>query len=110
VGANNQFGENVSIQVRPLRIFSFKPKLEVDGSFLNNETVTVRIRIEYLDNVISSAVTRTFTSSDTVWLSDDEMLRLFPSQSVIWAIWVDAKSSAPSTDATVKISGYGTAG
>lgn len=110
VGVNNQFGENMSIQVRPLRIFSFKPKIEVDGSFLNNETVTVRIRIEYLDNVMSNPVTRTFTSKDSVWLTDDEMLRLFPSQSVIWAIWVDAKSSATSTDATVKISGYGTAG
>jgi hypothetical protein len=110
VGTNNQFGENVSIQVRPLKIFSFKPKIEVDGSFLNNETVTVRIRIEYIDNVISNSVVRSFTSRDSLWLTDDEMLRLFPSQSVIWAIWVDAKSSAPSTDATVKISGYGTAG
>jgi hypothetical protein len=110
VGLNNQFGDNVSIQVRPLKIFTFKPKIEVGGSFANSETVTVRIRIEYLDNVISSSIVRTFTSSGSVWLSDDEMLRLFPSQSIIWAVWVDAKSSSVSTNAVVKVSGYGTAG
>jgi len=110
VGLNNQFGDNVSIQVRPLKIFTFKPKIEVGGSFANSETVTVRIRIEYLDNVISSSIVRTFTSGGSVWLSDDEMLRLFPSQSIIWAVWVDAKSSSGSTNAVVKVSGYGTAG
>jgi hypothetical protein len=110
VGTNNQYGENVSIQCRPLKIFSFKPKIEVDGSFQNNETVTVRIRIEFIDNVISTPVVRTFSSSGSVWLTDDEMLALFPSQSVIWAILVDAKSSSGSTDAAVKVSGYGTAG
>lgn len=110
VGLGNQFGSNVSIEVRPLKIFAFKPKIEVDGSFSNNETVTVRVRIEYIDNVISSSVVRTFTSSGAVWLSDDEILQLFPSQSVIWAVWIDAKSSSGSTDAVVKVSGYGTAG
>jgi hypothetical protein len=110
VGTNNQYGENVSIQCRPLKIFSFKPKIEVDGSFQNNETVTVRIRIEYIDNVISNPVVRTFSSIGSVWLTDDEMLALFPSQSVIWAVLVDAKSNSGSTDAVVKVSGYGTAG
>lgn len=110
VGTNNQFGKNVSMQVRPLKIFSFKPKIEVDGSFSTNETVTVRIRIEYIDNVISNSVVKAFTSSGSVWLSDEDILILFPSQSVIWAIWVDAKTSASSTDATVKVSGYGIAG
>jgi hypothetical protein len=110
VGTNNQYGENVSIQCRPLKIFSFKPKIEVDGSFQNNETVTVRIQIKYIDNVISNPVVRTFSSSGSVWLTDDEMLALFPSQSVIWAVLVDAKSNSGSTDAVVKVSGYGTAG
>jgi len=110
VGLNGQFGENKSIQFRPLRIFSFNPKFEVTGSFSNNETVTVRIRLEYLDNTISSGVSRTFTSSGALWLSDDEIMQLFPSQSIIWTIWVDAKSSSSSNDAIVKVSGYGSAG
>jgi hypothetical protein len=110
VGTNNQYGDNVSIQVRPLKIFSFKPRITVDGSFSGNEAVTVRIRIEYIDNVISSPVVRTFSGSGSVWLTDDEMMQLFPSQSVIWAVLVDAKTSSGSTNAAVKVSGYGTAG
>ncbi len=110
VGINNAFGLNENIQVRPLTILSFKPNIAVSGSFFNNETVTVRIRIEYIDNVISDSVTKAFTNSSSVWLSDEDMMQLFPSQDVVWAIWFDAKSSLSSTDAIVTISGYGTAG
>jgi hypothetical protein len=42
-----------------------------------------------------------------MWLSDDDMVRLFPSQSIIWAILIDAKASSASTDATVQVSIYG---
>jgi len=110
VGTNNQYGLNEIIQVRPLTIFSFKPKIEVDGSFSNNETVMVRVRIEYIDNVISDPAIRTFTNSTSVWLSDDDMMQLFPSQNMIWAVLIDAKASSAFTDATVRVSGYGTAG
>ena len=110
VGLNNQYGANVSIQTLPLKIFNFKPKIEVDGIFNNNETVTVRIRLEFADNVISNSVVKTFTSSGAVWLTDDEMMQLYPSQSVIWAVLVDATSSSSSTNAVVTVSGYGTAG
>ena len=110
VGTSNQYGLNESIHVRPLTIFSFKPKIAVDGSFSNNETVTVRVRIEFIDNVISDPVVRTFTNSSSVWLSDDDMMQLFPSQDIVWAILVDAKSSSGTTDAVVTVSGYGTAG
>lgn len=110
VGLNNEFGDNVTIQTLPLKIFNFKPKIEVDGSFGNSEVVTVRIRFEYVDNVMSSSVVKTFTSSGAVWLTDDEMMQLYPSQSVIWAVIVDAKSSAGATNAAVIVSGYGTAG
>ncbi len=110
VGTNNQYGIAQIIQVRPLTIFSFKPKIESSGSFSNNETVTVRVRIEYVDNIISAPVIRTFANRSSVWLSDDDMMQLLPSQSVIWAILIDAKTSSTSTDATVKVSGYGTAG
>ena len=110
VGTNNQYSANETVQVRPLSIFSFKPKIEVDGSFSNNEIITVRVRIEFIDNVISDPVIRTFNNSISVWLSDDDMLQLFPSQNIVWAVLLDAKSSSSSTNVVVKVSGYGTAG
>jgi hypothetical protein len=109
LGTNNLYGLNESIQVRPLTISSFKPKITVQSNFINNETVTVRVRIEYIDNIISNPVVQTFTSSGSVWLSDDDMMQLFPSQSIIWVILVDAKTSSSCSDAVVTVSGYGTA-
>jgi hypothetical protein len=110
VGLNSQYGANVTIQTLPLHIFTFEPKIQVDGNFANNETVTVRIRLQYADNVISNSVTKTFTASGAVWLSNDEMMELYPSQSIIMAVVVDAQSSSSSTNAVVTVSGYGTAG
>jgi hypothetical protein len=109
IGLNNQYGQTESIHARPLTISSFKPRIQVQGSFSNNETVTVRIRLELIDNVVSGNVEKFFTSNATLWLDDDDMLKLFPSQNLIWAILVDAKSSAASTDAVVQIDVYGVA-
>jgi hypothetical protein len=110
VGLNNMFGNNVTIQTLPLKIFNFKPKIEVDGSFSSSEVVTIRVRFEYADNALSDSVVKTFASGGVAWLTDDEVMQLYPSQSVIWAVLVDAKSSSGSTNAVVTISGYGTAG
>lgn len=109
VGASNQYGANVTIVPKPLKIVTFKPKIAVQGSFSQGETITVRIRFELVDNVFTT-VERIFSNSSTVWLSDDEMLHLSPSQNVVWSVIVDAKSSSASTDATVTVSGYGLAG
>ncbi len=110
VGVNGQYGQTASIQLSPLKIFTFKPQIVVSGGFPNNETVSVRIRIEYIDNSVSNAVFRTFTNSSSVWLSDDEMMQLYPSQSVVWAVLIDAASNQGSTNAVVTVNGYGTAG
>ena len=79
----------------------------MQGSFAHNETITVRFQLEFLDNTISRSVEKAFTNSTTLWLSDDDMLRLFPSQSIIWAILIDAKADSASTDAAVQVSIYG---
>ena len=110
VGTNNQYDANATIQVSPLDIFTFEPKIQVEGSFPNNETITVRIRLQYIDNVISQGATQTFTSSGAVWLTNDQMMQLYPSQDIIVGVVVDAQSNAGSTNAVVTISGYGTAG
>jgi hypothetical protein len=106
VGVGNQFGDAVNIHARPLTIAGFKPKITVQG-LAEDESVTVRVRLEFVDNVISPSVERVFTNTTSVWLTDDEMLRLFPSQDVIWAILIDAKSSSSSTNAAVSVDIYG---
>jgi hypothetical protein len=109
IGLGGQYGQTENIQVRPLTIESFKPRIRVQGSFSNNEAITVRFRLELIDNVIMGNVEKSFTNSTTLWLDDDDMLKLFPSQNVVWAILVDAKTSAASTDAVVKVDLYGLA-
>lgn len=109
VGINGQYGANITIDCKPLKISDFKPKISVSGSFSHNETITVRVRIEWIDNSVTKGVTKTFTASGSQWLSDDDMLSLLPSQSVIWQILVDAKTNTASTDAKVTVSGYGIA-
>jgi len=107
VGVSGQYGATQEFHLRPDTISSFKPKIQVQGSFASNETITVRFRLEFIDNIISRSVEKTFTNSTTMWLSDDDVLQMFPSQSVIWAILVDAKAGSASTDATVQVSIYG---
>jgi hypothetical protein len=110
VGVNNQYGGNLTIEVHPLKIESFKPCIEVGGNFASGEVVTVRVRVEYIDNSVSASVVRSFNGTGSAWLSDDEILALFPSQSIIWDIVVDAKSTQASTGVWVRVSGYGNAG
>ncbi|MDR0372482.1 MAG: hypothetical protein LBI79_02815 [Nitrososphaerota archaeon] len=108
VGTNEEYGETQSLECRPLTISSFKPKIDVTG-IKTDEIITIRVRIEYIDNTISKSVTRAFITSGSAWLSDDDMMQLFSSQSIIWAILVDAKSNVASTNAKVTVSSYGTA-
>ncbi len=105
------YGEAAVIQRHPEIISSFKPKIVVQGNFSQNETLTVRFRIEYIDNTVTRdtcSVQKTFNCSASVWLSDDDLLQLYPPESIIWAIMVDAQVNTPSTDTTVQGSVYGT--
>jgi hypothetical protein len=110
VGVNSQYGTNTTIQTLPLKIFTFTPRIQVSSSFANNETITVRIRLQFADNVISNSVTKTFTNNTSIWLTNDDMMQLYPSQDVIWAVVIDAQSGQSSTNAVVTVSGFGTAG
>jgi hypothetical protein len=95
------------IHLRPLTIASFNPRIQVQGNFAFNETITVRIRLELIDMVIFESVEKAFTNSTTLWLDHDDILRLLPPKSVIWSILVDAKASSAATDAIVQVSVYG---
>jgi hypothetical protein len=107
IGLSGQYGETQEFHLRPDTIFSFMPKIQVQGNFANNETITVRFRLEFIDNVNSTSIEKAFTNSTTSWLNDDDMLRMFPSQSIMWAILVDAKASSATSDATVRVGIYG---
>ena len=110
VGVSGQFGGNATITAVPLNIYTFEPKIQVSGAVANGEVITVRVRLLLADNVVSTAVTQAFNSTGSAWLSNDQMLALFPSQSVIVGVVFDAQSNAASTDAAVTVSGYGTTG
>jgi len=106
-GLNDMYGETENIHARPMTISSFKPRIQVQGSFSSGEIIKVRFRLEFVDNVISESVEKSFTNTTTVWLDDDDLLKLFPSQDIIWAILVDAKSSGAATNVSVKVDVYG---
>jgi len=107
IGLSGQYGPAETIQLRPLTITDFNSKIQVQGSFAYNETITVRFRLEFVDNVISQSVEKSFSNTTSLWLDDDDILKMLPSQSIIWNILVDAKASSALTEAVVKISVYG---
>ncbi len=110
VGVSGQYASNATIQAVPLNIVAFEPKIQVGGVLASGETITVRVRLLLVDNVVSSAITQVFNSTGSAWLSNDQMLQLFPSQSVVIGVVFDAQSNVSTTNAVVTVSGYGTAG
>ncbi|MCL2135003.1 MAG: hypothetical protein FWH37_05550 [Candidatus Bathyarchaeota archaeon] len=110
IGLNGKYGSQLTISQAPLKITSFKPKIEVNGNFKQGETITVRVKLEYIDNSYSNEIVKVFTGNSIIWFSDDELLEMSPSQNIVWSVIVDAVSSSDSTNVTVKISGYGIAG
>jgi hypothetical protein len=104
--ATGTYGETQIIQIHPASITSFNPKISVGGSFQNNETVTVRLRLEFIDNVVSDSLEKTFNTTSSIWLSNDDFLQLYTSPNVLYCILVDAKANSQ-TDATVTIDLYG---
>lgn len=104
------YGDIKTIQIHPATIASFQSKITVGGNFINNETVTVRVRLEFVDNSVtgySNCVEKSFTASGSAWLTNDEQMQLYPSLNVIYAILVDAKVSSYQSDAKVHLDLYG---
>ncbi len=95
--------------MQPLEMFMFKPKIEV-SNLASNEIVKVRVRFEFLDNVVGNSVEKSFSSNQAIWLSDDDMMRLYPSQSMIYSVLFDAQSNQGSSNAKIMVGGYGIAG
>ncbi len=110
VGSSN-YGEVKVIQIHPATIATFQPKITVIGNFAENETVTVRFRLEFVDNSVTNptyAVQKSFYASGSIWLTNDELMQLYPSLNVIYAILVDAKVSSAQSNAVVRLDLFGT--
>jgi hypothetical protein len=110
VGSNGQYGAATTLSMQPHPLFNFKPKITVSGNFAGGEVVAVRVRIETIDNVYVGDVTKHYSSAASEWLSDQDMLTLIPSESLIWAVLVDAQSNLASSNVFVTVGGYGTTG
>ena len=108
VGQDNEYGSNQTIDAYYQKIANFKARIRVGGTFRYGENLTIRFRLELIDNTISKSVEKSFNQTATLWLDDDDMLKLLPSQNVIWAILVDAKTSYMWTNAIVQVDIYGT--
>ena len=105
------YGNVQVVQIHPATIASFQAKVNVNGGFVYNETVTVRFRLEFVDNGVTSevnAVQKSFNSTGSVWLSNDDLMKLYPSLNVIYAIWIDAQVSSTYSDASVHVDLFGT--
>jgi hypothetical protein len=106
VGTSDSYGAQQSISTYPATLGDFRIGIQVQMPN-DGETVTVKVQLELIDNSVTTGIEKSFTSSGTLWLSDDEMLQLFPSQNIVWSILTTAKSDASTTTATVSIDFYG---
>jgi len=107
IGVNNKFAPATTVDAYALKIIGFKARITVTGNFAPNEIVTVRFRLELIDNTISGNVEKSFNQTATVWLDDDDLLALTPSENVIWAILIDAKTNYTSINASVQVVLFG---
>jgi uncharacterized protein YoxC len=108
LGLSSQYGARAVINTYPATLSSFKARLTVDGRFKDNETVTVKVWLELLDNTETSPVEKVFNASASEWLTDDEMVRMLPAQNMVWAILAEAKTTASATEVNVTLDVYGT--
>jgi hypothetical protein len=108
VGLDNKFGSNQTIDAYRQMIASFKARIRVGGTFGDGETLTIRFRLKFIDNVISKIVEKPFNQTGMLWLDDDDYIELTLAHNIIWTIVVDAKTSSKSTNTTVQIGVYGT--
>ena len=106
VGLNNSYGtENITSNY-PFTIADFKAEIHVWG-IASDESITVKLVFEFIDHSQSTGIEKTFTSRSDVWLNETEVISQYPSQNVLWAVLVTAKTDATATNAVVTLDVYG---
>jgi len=108
VDLDNIYGSTQIIDAYLLEITSFKARIRVGGTFGYGETLTIRFRLEFIDNTISKSIEKSFNQIATLWLDDGDYFELTSPHNIGWAILVGAKTNFNSTNTTVQVDVYGT--
>ncbi|MDH7476826.1 MAG: hypothetical protein QHH17_00375 [Candidatus Bathyarchaeota archaeon] len=110
IGLNNLYGNRCEITPPKYLHFSMSTlhiKIQVEGDFSENETVTVRLKLKSIDDSYSRDLTKTFNSNITIWLDHDDLFSIWPTMSIISSLVLDAKTNVASSNVRVYISIYG---
>ncbi|MGB9854520.1 MAG: hypothetical protein ACPLRY_06935, partial [Candidatus Bathyarchaeales archaeon] len=110
LGLNNDYGVYREIGLVPhlsLSASVTNVKIKLEGEFSPGEVVAVRFRLKFIDNVFSKEVIVNFNQTETVWLSYDDILVMWPSRNIISSLIVDAKTTMNSSTVNVLVSVYG---
>lgn len=107
VGINGEEGQAMIFSNDPLTIADFQAQMHARGAFSSGETVTVKFVFEYIDHSRSSGIEKTFTGASDMWLNATDVISQYPSQNVLWAVLVTAKTNAATTNVSVTLDLYG---
>jgi hypothetical protein len=110
IGSNSNYGEPVEVGSIPhlaLAISSMNIKIKVEGSFSEGETVYVRLRLKFIDGLFSKQLEIPFNETRVIWPGPEELLDMWPTRNIVVALIVDAKTTANSSNVSVKVSMYG---
>lgn len=110
LGFNNNYGACKEITPPSYLTFSISTislKIQVEGNFSNDESITVRFRLKLVDNSFSRELTKPFNSTAHIWLSQDDFFFIWPNTNLISSLIIDAKTNMLSSNVSVSVSLYG---
>jgi hypothetical protein len=106
VGLNNTYGDPCEITPPKYLYFSISNiyiKILVEGKFPENEVITVRLKLKFIDESYSKDLTKIFNSNATIWLDHKDLFTILPTVNIISSIVLDAKTNKTSSDVKVYI-------
>ena len=80
-------------------------KITIGGTIGSGETINVIITFRYIDDKLRQ-VEKTFTSTGSYWLTDDDYYALYDDCNLLRFIYAQAKTNQASTNATVTVTAY----
>ncbi len=107
LGLNDTYGDPCEITPPKYLYFSISNihiKILVEGNFSENEVITVRLKLKFIDEAQSKAFTKTFDSNATIWLDHEDLFTILPVVNIISSLVLDAKTNKTSSDVKVYVS------